>query len=134
LVLVADTGNRRIQAFNSGGALAWIWTGPAAGQGAFQSPTDIVVDDAGNRYISDFGARRINKYDANGAFITNWPLVSPVGEEPPERLAIDSQNNIYATATCWVFKFSTSGDLITRWGDCGTSGNGVLQVERSVSP
>lgn len=57
-----DIQNQRIQKFNANGtfALKWGTYGEAGGQ--FKLPFDVVVDSAGNAYVSDYYNTRLQKF------------------------------------------------------------------------
>jgi len=85
-VYVVDMGNHRIQKFDTSTnvlpqLLAKWGAGATAGHasskfaqepGQFRSPWGITVDDAGDVYISDTGNQRIQKFDRDGNFLTQW--------------------------------------------------------------
>lgn len=43
------------------------------------SPRGIALDSSGNVYVSDTANHRIQKFTANGVFLTNWSCPSPFG-------------------------------------------------------
>jgi tripartite motif-containing protein 71 len=85
-VYVVDMGNHRIQKFDTSTnvlpQLLAKWGGSAepghassahaqeAGQ--FRSPWGIAVDGSGDVYVSDTGNQRVQKFDREGNFITQW--------------------------------------------------------------
>ena len=48
------------------------WGTSGSGNGQFDYPHGIAIDDEGNVYVADAYNDRIQKFDANGAFITKW--------------------------------------------------------------
>ncbi len=86
MVYVVDMGNHRIQKFDTstnvlpqlvakwGGGIGPGHASSAQAQepGQFRSPWGITVDGAGDVYISDTGNQRIQKFDRDGNFITQW--------------------------------------------------------------
>jgi DNA-binding beta-propeller fold protein YncE len=91
---VADSGNNRIQKFDSTGAFERMWgkgvdtgggnlctaaSGDVCTQGAdgglkgemFQ-PSGVAVDPGGNVYVADYGNNRIEKFSASGVFERTW--------------------------------------------------------------
>src|SRR3954447_3803867 len=87
-VYVADFGNRRIDKFDSDGNFVMAWGKDVGGAGVdkctvtcnagglstgpgdeFQGPNGVAVDEAGNVYVIDETARRVQKFDSNGNFI-----------------------------------------------------------------
>ena len=69
---VADTGNDRIQKFDSEGKFLakWGYRGPANGQ--FRQPSDIHVDNNGNVYVADTYNDRILQFYPYGRFLAKW--------------------------------------------------------------
>lgn len=86
MVYVVDMGNHRIQKFDTSTnvlpqLLAKWGGGIGAGHassaqahepGQFRSPWGIEVDGAGDVYVSDTGNQRVQKFDRDGNFITQW--------------------------------------------------------------
>ncbi|MFO0774021.1 MAG: 6-bladed beta-propeller [Nitrospiraceae bacterium] len=86
LVYVVDMGNHRIQKFDTSTnvlpQLITKWGGsPEAGHassalaqeaGQLRNPWGITVDVSGDVYVSDTGNHRIEKFDREGNFITQW--------------------------------------------------------------
>jgi hypothetical protein len=91
---VADSGNNRIQKFDSTGAFERMWgkgvdtgggnlctaaSGDVCAQGTdgglkgemFQ-PSGVAVDPGGNVYVADYGNNRIDKFSASGIFERTW--------------------------------------------------------------
>jgi len=48
------------------------------GPGQFELPHNVVVDPQGKVYVTDRENRRIEVFDANGKFLTQWPTVEGV--------------------------------------------------------
>jgi sugar lactone lactonase YvrE len=62
-VYVADSGNNRIQKFNSTGGYLTQWGSYGSDNGQFLLPLGIAVDSSGNVYVSD--RIRIQKFTKN---------------------------------------------------------------------
>ena len=81
-VYVSDFGNSRVQEFTADGKFITKWGSRGSGDGQFGSgdglyftgPTGIAVDSSGNGnvYVADFAHDRIEKFTADGKFITKW--------------------------------------------------------------
>ena len=68
----------------------------------FNNPTGVDVDSDGCVYIVDSGNYRVHKFDPNGVPLLSWGgQGSGEGEFelPPDRIAVDSEGNIYITET-----------------------------------
>ncbi len=61
-VFVADSGNNRIQKFDSSGRFLTAWGSEGSGEGQFKEPQGIAVDSAGNVYVADTKNNRIQKF------------------------------------------------------------------------
>ena len=98
------------------------------GNGQFRYPTSVATDAAGNVYVVDERNYRIQKFSADGAFITKWGSEGSGNgqfKEPNEGIATDPVGDVYVTDTDnhRIQKFSADGAFITKWGRKG-SGKG----------
>lgn len=139
-IYVADAFEARVQKFTSDGTFVAEWgsrcvlatgegcvdpdgVGPLEiGDGQFAAPAGIAVDDAGNVYVTDRDNHRVQKFTADGAFVTKW------GQEGysngqfyiPDAIAVDEQNNIHVADTTRssydrIQVFTSAGTFIRRW-------------------
>jgi DNA-binding beta-propeller fold protein YncE len=67
-VYVLDSGNHRIQKFDSEGNFLASFGRHGQGPGEFQYPQSIDIDDLGNMYVADSGNQKINILKPDGAF------------------------------------------------------------------
>jgi sugar lactone lactonase YvrE len=65
---VLDSGNHRIQKFDSEGNFLASFGRHGQGPGEFQYPQSIDIDDEGNMYIADSGNQKVNILKPDGAF------------------------------------------------------------------
>jgi glucose/arabinose dehydrogenase len=102
-VYVADTDNNRIQVFSSNGTFITKFGRYAygAGNGTFNHPTGIAVDQAGNVYVADTANNRIQVFSSNGTFVAKWGAYGRNEEQmrSPEGIAVDQQGNLYVADT-----------------------------------
>jgi tripartite motif-containing protein 71 len=110
-VYVVDMGNHRIQKFDtSTNVLPQLLTkfggglGPghasdprAQEPGQFRSPWGVAVDGQGDVFVSDTGNQRIQKFDREGNFITQWGgFGNGDGQfNFPYGIAVDSRGSVF---------------------------------------
>jgi DNA-binding beta-propeller fold protein YncE len=69
-IVVADTGNDRIEFYNPTTATRLGAFGSfGSGAGQLNSPRDIAIDGAGNIYVADAGNNRVQKFTSTGTFV-----------------------------------------------------------------
>jgi DNA-binding beta-propeller fold protein YncE len=129
-VYVADTGNRRIQKFDSQGEFLLAWSG---GEENFVEPLAVVVASQGQVLVLDSEPGWIYRFTADGESLGRFG-----GPEAqlfhPRGMAIDAQDNIYIADTggCRIIKYDIQGNRLTQFGDKG-SGPGQLLEPTDVA-
>lgn len=152
---IADTANYRVRRVSGGmittvagnGVNAFSGDGGLATNASFSDVTSVVVDTAGNLYISDPDNRRIRKVTPAGIVSTiagvgvegfsgdGGPAVSAmIGR--PEALALDAFGNLYFADSTQqrVRRISTNGTITTVAGNGigGFAGDGGPAVNASL--
>src|SRR6266404_420544 len=123
-ILVADTGNGRIEKFSPNGTFV-------ASIGQFEAPNGIAIDHTGNIYVAEIGSKhRVQKLGPDGAFIAQW---AP-GLYGPRRIAIGPDDSVYVVDSGHnrIVKFSPDGQVLASWGSEG-SGDGQFKGFSSVA-
>jgi DNA-binding beta-propeller fold protein YncE len=73
---VSDTANFRISVFDREGKFLFSFGQPPKpgewGGGSFLQPFDVAVSPSGDVYVTDPALQLVQKFDANGKFITQW--------------------------------------------------------------
>ena len=129
-LVVADTGNHRIQQFDANGAFVRQWGGQGAGNGQFNEPWGVAVSPDGKFvYVCDTWNHRIQKFSAEGTFIkawgTNGVTDGQLGQQGvfwgPRSVAIDGQGRVYVTDTGnkRVQVFDAEGSPVGQFGGAG---------------
>jgi len=140
-IYVADQRNHRIQKFDSEGNFVSQWGkwgghyryGNKPKGGTFAYPYDVAADKKGNVYVADFANHRIQKFDANGSFITQWgnpneafsygsgDLAYPTG------VGIDQDGNVWVAdhTNQVVKKYDSSGNRLETWPKGETRGSWI---------
>ncbi|MDA1373096.1 MAG: peptidyl-alpha-hydroxyglycine alpha-amidating lyase family protein [Proteobacteria bacterium] len=100
-------GNARVHKFTADGKkLLLSWGEPGTGQGQFVQPHGVWVDDTGRVYISDRQNVRIQIFDSQGAFLTQWDDV-----HFPDNICIDKNGNVYVAEVGCVWLRTLEPDL-----------------------
>ena len=154
-IYVADTYNSTIRKVDPSGLVTTLAgsagiTGSADGPGnvaRFNYPYGIAVDGGGNLYVADTNNYTIRKIDSVGVVSTfaglagQWGTADGVGTAArfhyPERVAIDSGDNLYVTDSSYTIrKITPAGVVSTFAGLAGTSGavDGTGSDARFVGP
>ncbi len=128
---VADSGNNRIQHLSPDGDVIKVWgkfgdisTGDAP-PGTFYEPWGIAVDSDNNVYVADTWNHRIQKFDANGNFITQWGTFGQAENSSafwgPRDILVDSQDRIFVTDTGnkRIVIFDKDGNFLSSFGTAG---------------
>jgi DNA-binding beta-propeller fold protein YncE len=98
--------------------------------------TGIAVDAAGYVYLADGINDRIQKFNADGAFITRWGSRGTANGQfqLPLGITVDAFGNVYVAD--WgnhrIQKFDAEGAFIATWGSSGT-GNGQFNNPLGVA-
>lgn len=128
-VYVVDTGNseskeQNVKIYNKAGArIGAIGAEPSGDLGKFSYPTMATVDAAGNLYVSDTLNARVQKFDAQGNFVTSFgKMGSSWGEfDKPKGVAVDTFGNVYVADSGWsnVQIFNPKGQVLLFFGGRG---------------
>ena len=64
--------NTRVAKFSAAGRFLFQWGKPGTGPGEFNIPHALTLDRAGHVYVADRENDRVQVFDGNGSFITQW--------------------------------------------------------------
>ena len=125
-VYVVDTGNNRVQKFDSEGEFMVSWGGLGSGPGEFQEPWGIGVGGDGTVYVADTWNHRVQAFDSEGRYLGEWGVFGQ-GEGDgielygPRDIEVDGRGDVYVTDTGnkRVQKVSGEGDVLGIWGQGG---------------
>ena len=128
---VLDTGNHRVLHLSTEGELLNSWgefdtteSGAGAG-GTFNEPWGIAIGPEGNIFIADTWNHRIQKFSADGAFLTSWGRFgqreTPDAFWGPRDVAVDEHGHVYVsdTGNKRIVVFASDGQFLTEFGDVG---------------
>jgi len=126
----------RILVFSQNGQILDDWKGWGRADGEFYWPSEIVIDEYGNFYVSDSDNNRIQKFDSNGNFLLSWgEYGSGVGQfDGPGGIAIGKDGRIYVVdnSNHRVQIFTSDGNYISEWGSYG-NGEGQFSYPWGIS-
>ncbi|MCB0072171.1 MAG: TIGR03663 family protein, partial [Caldilineaceae bacterium] len=99
------------------------------GDGQFNEPWGVAVDDAGQVYVADTWNGRIHVFDADGTFVRKWgyfngtngELGDPYALFGPRGIAVDGQGNLLVadTGNKRILQFTPAGELVNQVGGGG---------------
>jgi sugar lactone lactonase YvrE len=132
-IYIADSGNNRIEYFTNTGVYLGSWgtyataadSNSPAPSGTFNEPWGVAVGPDGSVYVTDTWNNRIQKFTADGKFITMWGT-GGLGDTPtsfygPRGIAVDANGRVYITDTGnkRVVVFDQDGNYIAQFGSSG---------------
>jgi DNA-binding beta-propeller fold protein YncE len=132
-VLVADTGNGRIEKFSATGTFISTMGTKGVGNGQLGAPNGIAIDGSGNIYVADAGNHRVEKLTPDGKLIAEWKGSEP-GFYGPRRIAIGPDGSVYVVdqGHSRIAKLSPDGQTLSAWGSKG-NGDGEFDDPTSVA-
>jgi uncharacterized protein (TIGR03663 family) len=128
-IYVTDARNHRIQRFTADGQFISTWGsfatldgGGNAPGGTFNEPWGIAVAPDGSVYVADTWNYRIQKFTADGKFVTMWGNAgtadSPDGFWGPRGIVVNSSGQVLVTDTGnnRVLVYDANGLLLSQFG------------------
>jgi len=127
---VADSGNNRVQHLNPSGEVLQVWgqygdatQGDAPG-GTFNEPWGVAVAPDGTVYVADTWNYRIQKFTADGRFLSMWQTFGPDNTDVfygPRGIVVDSRGRVLVvdTGNKRVVVFDADGNYLTQFGGAG---------------
>ncbi len=98
-IYVADTGNKRVQTFDTEGRFLWEFGGAGRNPGQFNEPVGLAFTEAGDIVVADSWNLRIQTLLRLGTPSYQWSVPTWNIENPEDKpyVAVDSSGRIYAT-------------------------------------
>lgn len=125
-IYVADgmgTNNRVVKLDPEGRFIAH-WGSTGDGPGQFQGVKALAVDANGNVYVADFGNRRIQVFDPQGAFKTEFrnvgrPLAMCMTRGATQYLYVSHAGDDDGMEDAAIYKLQLDGTIIGKFGSAG---------------
>ncbi len=119
-IFVSDGyGNAQVHKFSPEGRYLLSWGGPGTRESEFMLPHNVWVDKQDRVWIPDRENSRVQIFDSNGKFLSQWTDVSR-----PTDVFIDDDQVVYISELGdvsgigpGVSLHTIAGELITRWGN-----------------
>jgi DNA-binding beta-propeller fold protein YncE len=114
-VFVADGyANCRVHKFTADGDHVKSWGDPGSGPGQFNLPHGVWIDSAGQVLVADRENDRVQVFDQEGAYISQWPseLIGPavVWMDPNGAAYVAEHNGGFLSV------LDSDGNTLARWG------------------
>ena len=113
-VYVADSGNDRVQEFDTHGAYIRQWGGNGTDDGMFQDPIDVAVGPTGLVYVVDDVRDDIQIFSPEGSFL------SKVGGHGSGDGQLDNAGSIFVGPDGTLYAADTGNDRVEAWAPDGT--------------
>lgn len=115
-LILSGCGSSGGTADGTGGGSATTWGSHGTGNGQFDHPYGIALDEAGKVYVSDSNNGRIQKFSADGAFLDAWDLQPGSRALTPMGLVVSgSQVYVCDWSNARIQVFTTDGVYVTSW-------------------
>lgn len=140
-------GNARIHKYTGDGKLLFSWGDPGNGPSQFVIPHGMCVDREGRLYVADRQNERIQIFNSNGEFITQWTSVLC-----PNKMVIDDEDIMYVAELGLVVRGdkknpiflangpharitlrNLDGNILTEWGAQDPSGTGLFFAPHGIA-
>jgi len=125
-IYIADgmNGNvNRIAKFNKEGNFVKQWGSTGAEQNQFNGPKSVAVDSQGNVYVLDSGNKRVQVFDGDGNFKSQFPapgtLTMCMTTGATQYLYISHSGDADGMVDAAIYKVSLDGKVVGKFGAAG---------------
>lgn len=125
-LFVVDSGNNRVQKFNSAGVYQSKFGTAGTSNGQFATPRGIAINGSGDMWVVDSGNERVQKFNSAGTYQSQFGALGTGNGQFANTgavyVALDSGGNLYVTDYIneRVQKFNSAGTYQSQVGSAGT--------------
>jgi DNA-binding beta-propeller fold protein YncE len=127
-IFVSDAyTNARVVKLDKTGKFVKTWGAKGSGQGQFDMPNSIAVDAQGNVYVADLGNKRIQVFDNDGNFKTQFsdvgaPWAVCISPGAHQYLYSSNSNPPDSMDNGEIYKMELDGKILGKFGTAGKLG------------
>jgi DNA-binding beta-propeller fold protein YncE len=124
-IYVADGyGNARVAKYDKNGKWIKNWGSRGSGQGQFNIVHGIAIDAQGNVYVGDEGNKRVQVFDSNGTFKTQFtnvgtPTALCITRGPQQVLYVAHTGDPDGMEDAAIYKLDLNGNVLGKFGSAG---------------
>jgi hypothetical protein len=133
-ILVADSGNHRIQAFDSLGHYITEFGSPGNSPGQFDDPQGLAVDSSGRVIVVDRGNDRLQVLSYDGQTFSYLDTLT-AGFDTPTGVAADASGNLAVadTGNNRIVVLDAEGNFVAEYTEPNDGYTGSLNAPRGVA-
>jgi sugar lactone lactonase YvrE len=98
-IYVTDTAMNMVCVYTADGSFDYTFGGSGSSAGKFNTPYGITIDRSGHIFVLDSGNHRVQKFDANWQYITEFPSAQNRDLGTPYGIGLDDSGNVYVSDT-----------------------------------
>jgi DNA-binding beta-propeller fold protein YncE len=133
-ILVADSGNHRIQVFDSLGNFVGAYGTQGSGAGQFNAPQGLAIDSQGRVIVADSGNDRLVFLNFNGQTLS---FLGSLGDwfDEPTGVAVDKSDWIYVADTGHnrIVRTNLEGTMLSFLTESNDGYTGQFNIPRGVA-
>ena len=116
--------NNRVAKFDKDGTFITHWGSTGTGQGQFNGVKALAIDAQGNVYVADWGNKRIQVFDGEGKFKSEFgnigtPLAMCITRGATQHLYISHAGDEDGMDDAAIYKVQLDGKVVGKFGSAG---------------